>query len=116
MSGPAGALTALERLLSSRYGAHGVRLVDSGTHAVEAALRVAAHLADEPVIVALPAYTCFDVATAAVGADARIALYDVNPGTLGPDLESLDMALVGGARVVVVSPLYGIPVNWDEID
>ena len=91
-------------------------LVDSGTHALEIALRIALSVIEETPLVALPAYTCFDIATAAVGAGARIALYDVDPNSLAPDLESLRATLAQGARVVVVSPLYGIPVDWRPID
>src|SRR5437899_1804453 len=66
--------------------------------------------------VALPAYTCYDVATAAVAVDARIALYDVDPATLAPDMASLTATLAEGARIVVVAPLYGVPVDWDAIE
>jgi dTDP-4-amino-4,6-dideoxygalactose transaminase len=52
------------------------------------------------------------VATAAVGAGKRILLYDVEPRTLGPDLESLERVLQEGARTVVLSPLFGIPIDW----
>ncbi|HZC77977.1 MAG TPA: DegT/DnrJ/EryC1/StrS family aminotransferase, partial [Ktedonobacterales bacterium] len=67
-------------------------------------------------IVAIPAYACYDVATAAVAANARIALYDLNPATLAPDLASLTATLKEGARIVVVAPLYGMPVDWDAIE
>ncbi|HVT38516.1 MAG TPA: DegT/DnrJ/EryC1/StrS family aminotransferase [Gemmatimonadaceae bacterium] len=107
---------SLEQLLRTRYEAEGVLLMDSGTHALERALRLAAHFLGGPVTVALPAYTCFDVATAAAGAGVRIALYDVNPNTLAPDLDSLEKSLAAGARVAVVTPLYGIPVDWDAIE
>jgi hypothetical protein len=65
--------------------------------------------------VALPAFTCFDVAAAAVGARARIRFYDLDPGTLAPDLTSLERALERGTRIAVVSPLYGFPVDWDAL-
>jgi dTDP-4-amino-4,6-dideoxygalactose transaminase len=109
-------LAGLERLVRTRYEAEGVLLMDSGTHALERALRLAAHLLGGLVTVALPAYTCFDVATAAVGAGLRITLYDVNPNTLAPDLDSLHESLAAGARVAVVTPLYGVPVDWDAIE
>jgi dTDP-4-amino-4,6-dideoxygalactose transaminase len=62
--------------------------------------------------VALPGYTCYDVATAAVGADARILLYDLDPETLAPDWGSLERTLEAGAGVVVLAPLYGYPFDW----
>lgn len=112
----------LREFLAKRYRADEVVLVDSGTHALELAIRTAhAAIAGRgtvgtalPLTVALPAYSCFDLATAAIGAKARVELYDVEPGTLGPDLDSLEAALGAGANVVVVAPLYGVPVDWDS--
>lgn len=106
---------ALVRVL---YEAEDALLVGSGTQALTLALRAAAPAQDSqgPGIVALPAYSCYDVATAAVAANARIALYDVDPATLAPDLASLAAALALGARAVVVAPLYGMPVDWDAIE
>jgi perosamine synthetase len=106
----------LAEWLRAEYHAARAVLVDSGTHALEIALRVALGLVDEAPVVALPAYTCFDMATAAVGAGARIALYDIDPNSLAPDLDSLRDAFAHGARVVVVSPLYGVPLDWRGID
>lgn len=106
----------LARFLCARYEADDALLLDSGTHALEMAIRLAARLIDGPPVVALPAFTCFDVATAAVGAGTAVALYDVNPHTLAPDLATLERVLRTGARIVVVSPLYGIPVDWDAIE
>ena len=96
-------------------------LVGSGTQALTLALRAAAEargvtLGGGPGVVALPAYGCYDIATAAVAANAKIALYDVNPSTLAPDLASVTATLAEGAGVIVVAPLYGIPVDWDAIE
>jgi len=66
--------------------------------------------------VALPAYSCFDVATAAIGSGASILCYDIDPGTLGPEPASLRRCLQQGARVVVVAPLYGVPVEIAAVD
>jgi dTDP-4-amino-4,6-dideoxygalactose transaminase len=98
------------------YRADGALLFEQGTQALQVALELAATITGGPPTVALPAYTCFDVATAAAGAGARIVLYDVDPSTLAPDLTTLEWALAAGARTVVVAPLYGIPVPWDEIE
>jgi len=107
----------LAALLEAAYTADRVVLCSSGTAALQLAIRVAAASASEPGPIALPAYTCYDVAAAAVGADEGLglALFDIDPMTLAPDLESLHRVLQAGARVVVVSPLYGIPVEWDAI-
>ena len=81
-----------ERLLCTLYDADDALLVDSGTHALELAIRLAVHLSGESAVVALPAYSCYDIATAAVGADVRVTLYDVDPVSLAPDLDSLARA------------------------
>src|SRR3989442_1663171 len=106
---------ALHELLAREFAAERVRLLASGTQALQVALVEAARDVRGDVIAALPAFTCFDVATAAVGAGVRIALYDVDPGTLSPDLDSLTAALTVGARLVVVTPLYGVAVQWRAV-
>lgn len=106
---------ALRGLLARAYGADAVALYASGTQALQVALTEAARLTGPDTTVALPAFTCFDVATAAVGAGLRIALYDLDPATLAPDLDSLTAALATGARIVVVTPLFGFPVDWQAV-
>ena len=105
---------ALAARLEKRFNASVVHLADSGTSALQIAIRLARVSAGEGPV-ALPAYACFDVGAAAVGACAPIALYDVDPATLAPDLDSLTAALAAGARIVVVAPIAGIPVPWDEV-
>ena len=107
---------ALAAVLRRGYGADAVLLTGSGTQALQGAIRVAASLAGGAHVVALPAFCCFDVATAAVGAGLDIALYDVDPATLAPDLASLERALQVGARVVVACPLFGVPFDWDAVE
>ena len=100
---------ALRQLLAAEFAAEDVGLFASGTQALQVALTGSAP------IVALPAFTCFDVATAAVGAGLRITLYDVDPVTLTPDLDSLRGALADGAGIVVVAPLFGLPPDWEAV-
>ncbi|MDH3455895.1 MAG: DegT/DnrJ/EryC1/StrS family aminotransferase [Gemmatimonadota bacterium] len=100
-------------LLRRQYEAEQVTLCGSGTHALQLAVRQAWQVLGEKTTVALPAFSCFDIGSAAVGVDARIALYDLDPGTLSPDWDSFRSALASGARVAIVAPLYGIPVDWD---
>lgn len=119
LAGPHGARDAADQLstdLRVRYAADSAVLVDSGTSALQLAIRVATG-GGGPArpVVALPAFTCFEVATAAVGADVDVVLYDLLPDSLAPDPESLERALRTGARVVVISPLFGIPAAWDEV-
>jgi dTDP-4-amino-4,6-dideoxygalactose transaminase len=106
---------SLREVLRREFGAEGVALFASGTQALQVALADARRAAGSNPTVALPAFTCFDVATAAVGAGLRIALYDVDPETLTPDLDSLSGALDEGARIVVVAPLFGFPVDWEAV-
>jgi perosamine synthetase len=105
----------LTALLRARYDPQGVVLTDSGTTALTAAL--VGILRDRPGFsVALPAYACYDVATAARGADAPVCLYDLDPHTLAPDLGSVRAALRGGAAAIVVVYLYGCPLDLAELN
>jgi dTDP-4-amino-4,6-dideoxygalactose transaminase len=79
-------------------------LTDSGVSALALALR-------DVACVALPAYSCYDIATAADGAGTSVLLYDIDPRTLGPDADSLRAALRQGANAVVVAPIFGLPVD-----
>jgi perosamine synthetase len=105
---------ALGEILCRDFSANAVILCGSGTQALQLALLAARSRVGSDVV-ALPAFSCYDVATAAVGAGARIVLYDLDPGTLGPDLDSLRAAMQEGARTVVVAPLYGVPVDWGSV-
>lgn len=86
--------------------------MSSGTVALRLAIEgaVATH-ARRPI--ALPAYSCFDVAAAAVGARRASVLYDVDPSTLGPDGSSLRRALEHEPAAVVAAHLYGYPVDME---
>ena len=102
----------LRETLERRYGAERALLCASGTHALTLALR-ACRAAAQDKLVLLPAYTCFEVATAAVGASVPVALYDLDAETLEPDWASVREAGRGGAAALVVAPLYGMIVDWD---
>jgi dTDP-4-amino-4,6-dideoxygalactose transaminase len=106
---------SLGSLLQSRFSCERVVLTGSGTQALELAIRCSAASNPARGHVVVPAYSCFDVASAAVGAGVRIRLYDLDPGTLAPDMESLAEAVGTGAAAVLVANLYGFPVDWDEV-
>ena len=93
--------------ISTRYRPRSILRTDSGTSALTVALQTTARSR----IVALPAFCCFDVATAVAGADVGIVFYDIDPATLGPDFESLRQALRRGATVILVAHLYGVPID-----
>jgi DegT/DnrJ/EryC1/StrS aminotransferase family len=109
LTGDRSAGRTVEQLLTQTYGAEAVLLTDSGTSALHLALRLAVE--ERPGPVALPAYCCYDIATAADAAGVSFLLYDLDPTTLGPDWSSLRHALDQGAGVVVAVHLYGIPVD-----
>ncbi len=109
----------LVALLSKRYSPQDVLLTDSGTTALTAAL--IGVLGDRRgrrggAAVAIPAFSCYDLATAADGADVPVILYDTDPHTLGPDLASLQAALRRGAGAIVIVHLYGCPVDVAEVN
>lgn len=108
--GPAG----LEQWLARRYEVDAALLLDSGTSALRLAVESLATATAPAVRVALPAYACYDLATAAAGAGAEVSFYDVDPATLGPDWASLSAALSPGAVAVVLVHQYGIPVDLDR--
>lgn len=95
-------------LVRGTFGTPQVALTDSGTSALVLALRIAA---GDKGVVAMPAYACVDLAAAARFARVRVRLYDVDPHTLGPDLDSLSAALDQGANAVLVAHLYGFPAD-----
>ena len=66
-------LPALSEVLSEERGAERAILYGSGTQALQVALRVAVDSVGGDV--ALPAYSCFDVATAAVAARVPVRFY-----------------------------------------
>jgi hypothetical protein len=105
----------IAEILRREYRANDLILSDSGTNALQLAIGLAWRVLGEKTTVAVPAFSCFDVGSAAVGVDARIAPYDLDPITLAPDLDSLRAAMTSGARVVIVAPLYGVPVDWDAV-
>ncbi len=117
-SGRAGApdpRVRLAALLRGDYSADAVRLFGSGTQALTVALESACEARPGEALVALPAFACPEVAAAAVGAGLRFVLYDLDPATLAPDLDSLERALRLGAGIVVAAPLFGMPLDWDAL-
>jgi len=106
LGSPSPSFKRVRETLLTVYGSRAVHLTDSGT----TALRLALHGAPPPVA-ALPAYGCYDIATAMDGAGGEFLLYDLDPATLGPDLGSLERTLEAGARRIVVAHLYGVPVD-----
>ena len=105
-------LAQVSGILRDTYRASDVILTASGTEALTLALRA---VAPPSSIVAMPGYVCIDLISAAQGAGVRVTLYDVEPSTMSPDLDSLRAALKRGAQAIVVAPLYGYPVNMKAV-
>jgi len=102
-------------LLARQFAPCGVVLTDSGTTALTAA--IAGIVRDRPgAAVALTAFACYGVATAADGAGAPVLLYDVDPRTLAPDLDSVRTVLRSDTAAIVVAHFYGYPVDLAEVN
>ena len=108
--GGSAALMQVQRRVMHHLGAREVLLLDSGTSALLVAIEAATD-GGRLGPVALPAYCCYDVATAALGAGTPALLFDVDSETLSPDLQSVERCLSQGAAAVVVAHLYGVPVD-----
>ena len=93
-----------EQLLCQSFNACEAVLTDSGTSALVLALR---KLVGSGGTVAFPGYACIDLTAAAVAADVRVRLYDLNPSTLSPDLDSVRRAMRRGVDAIVVAHLFG---------
>ena len=105
--------SGVRRLIAEEYDPRAVVLTDSGTTALALAMRGAMRLSGSGCV-AIPNYGCFDIGTAAKASNCEVALYDIQPETLGPHFASLKAALESGARTVVVAHLFGIPVDLDR--
>lgn len=106
----AGEREQLCQCIRQRCGGIDLLLTDSGTASLQLAIAGAAAASPESAA-ALPAYCCYDVATAADGAGVPVALYDVDPATLAPQRESLERVLNQRISSIVVAHLYGHPVD-----
>jgi dTDP-4-amino-4,6-dideoxygalactose transaminase len=95
-------------MLRRRYGAVDALLTDSGTSALILALK---RLLPKGGTVAYPAYACIDLTSAALGAGVNVRLYDLDPATLSPDLDSLRATIKRGVDVIVLAHLYGYPAD-----
>lgn len=94
--------------LAREFDARTLALTDSGTSALVLALRMVAARGER---VAFPAYSCVDLIAAARRAGVRMSLYDLDPATLSPDIDSLRRAALGGVAAIVVAHLYGFPAD-----
>ena len=114
LSGGDQAREAVGLRLAELLAPRALRLTDSGTSALGLALRLAARRRPgRPVL--LPAWGCYDLATAADAADVRVLLYDLDPVTLGPDWDALAGLLRQEPAAVVAAHLYGLPADMPRL-
>jgi len=107
--------TALVEVLRTRTGARHVTLTDSGTSALRLALEYASSRPGATRRVALPAWSCYDLVSAAFGADVEIDFYDLDPVTLAPDATSLRAVLAREPAAVVIVHAFGLPVAVETV-
>jgi dTDP-4-amino-4,6-dideoxygalactose transaminase len=103
------------KLLREHYATNAVLLTNSGTAALTVALRAILQHREGSAL-ALPAYACYDLATAADGAGARVFLYDLDPHTLAPDMAQIDAMLRQGVAAIVAVHFYGWPADLGEVN
>ena len=113
LSGGGSARRRVTEWLEREYRTTRPLLTGSGTMALALAMR-ASRSADRPGV-ALPAYGCYDLVTAALGAGVPVAWYDLDPATLAPDWPSLERALSGGVGGMVIVHYYGVPVDFTPV-
>ena len=94
--------------LRRRYQASDVLLTDSGTSALVLALRMVVRKGGT---IAYPGYACIDITAAALRAGVNVRLYDLDPLTLSPDLDSVKAAIDRGVDAILVAHLYGYPAD-----
>ena len=66
--------------------------------------------------VIIPGYTCYSVAAAIARAGLKIKVYDLDPATLQPDINSLKTAVSEKTLAIIVQHLFGIPIPTDKFD
>ena len=102
------ALQTLSSTLMQEFSAADCVLTDSGTSALVLALRL---MLPKNGVIGLPSYGCVDISSAVRFAGLRVRLYDIDPNTLSPDLESVSRALKRGVHALLVAHYYGYPAD-----
>ncbi len=104
---------ALKKRLERRFQSTDVRLLCSGSVAVEIALRAAGVGPGDEVIVAAYDYPGNFRSIELVG--ARPVLVDIASNSIGPDYSGLLAAGASQVRAVIASHLYGVATEIDQI-
>ena len=116
MANPHEALDGLREAVQKKFGVRHAFFATSGRAGLSAGLRALRRLNPERDEVLLPAYTSFSVPSAVVNAGLKVSLYDLQPDTLAPDMESLERAMGPRTLCVVACHLFGYPVDLKPIE
>ena len=65
--------------------------------------------------VLIPGYTCYSVAASVAKAGLKIAIYDLDPRTFAPDMDSVKANLSENTLAIIFQHLFGIPTPVDEL-
>ena len=65
--------------------------------------------------VLIPGYTCYSVAASVAKAGLKIKVYDMNPLTFGPDMDSMRSAVSSKTLSIISQHLFGIPTSIYEL-
>ena len=66
--------------------------------------------------VIIPGYTCYSVAAAVAKAGLKIQVYDLDPGTFEPNIDSLERTISKKRTLAIVHQhLFGIPTAIEDI-
>jgi dTDP-4-amino-4,6-dideoxygalactose transaminase len=110
-SGPQ--VKALEAALSERCGGRAVRTFNSGTAALEVALRLAGVGEGDEVITTPLSWVATANVVLEVG--ARPVFVDVDPRTRNIDLDLAEKAITPATRAIIPVDLAGLPVDRDRL-
>src|SRR6187549_4008591 len=106
-SGPQ--VKAFEQALSEQCGGRPVRAYNSGTAALEVALRVAGVAQGDEVITTPLSWV--STASVVLQVGARPVFADVDPITRNLDLEAVERAITPNTRAIIPVHLAGLPVD-----
>ncbi len=65
--------------------------------------------------VLVPGYTCYSVPAAIVRSNLKVRVYDLDPNTLYPDMDTLGKGIRENTLAIIVQHLFGIPSPLDGI-
>ena len=99
-----------KKLLCSYMGVHSCVLGSSGRALMTLLLQSlkAADIQGRDEVL-IPAYTCYSVAASVARAGLKISVYDLDPRTLRPNMDSLNAAAGHRTLAIVFQHIFGIP-------